>query len=430
MRGRLNSFQKSMLQWNDLHAYNAAHVARVAGPLDVARLQAVIQTTLERKGLTGLVLDRSSGTYQYEGGHETTQLRVLAASPFSPSVIEEIECQLNIPFDPGTRFSPFRFFVVPESVGFSLGLVYFHAIADAECVVHLLRDLINSYGGKADASAARFDYLPSRQTAFSRLRPVTLLRKLLTLPGSIASLRRTCRPIYRDPTDFANKMLFFTLGSTALVALVTAARSIRVRLNDLFLALLMQAVGRLRADRLSSLKRRGISLGCIVNIRKDMGANDSQAFAPLLGSFIVHHEVPADVSLADLAKDIHRQTTAIKAARLYLGAGFELALGRLLISLFPADRRGNLYLKHYPLWGGISNMDLNPVLEQSKETQLVDYFRAVSTGPITPLVLSITTIGRVANFCLTYRSAVFSALDVEHIKNSFLGPLEPLAATP
>ena len=53
----------------------------------------------------------------------------------------------------------------------------------------------------------------------------------------------------------------------------------------------------------------------------------------------------------------------------------------------------------------------------------MDYFRAVSTGPVTPLVASITTIGPVANVALTYRSTVFGAPEIERIKASFLDPL-------
>jgi hypothetical protein len=34
MEGRLNIMQKAMLDWNELHPYNAIHVARVPDPLD------------------------------------------------------------------------------------------------------------------------------------------------------------------------------------------------------------------------------------------------------------------------------------------------------------------------------------------------------------------------------------------------------------
>jgi hypothetical protein len=185
----------------------------------------------------------------------------------------------------------------------------------------------------------------------------------------------------------------------------------------------MQAVSPLAPGRAGARRRRNLSLGCIVNTRRDLGVDGRRTFGLFLGSFVVHHEVPARIELADLARDIGRQTLAIKQRRLYLGSALELTFGRLMMALFSERRRRKLYQKHYPLWGGLTNMNLNTLWPQSDEVRPVDYFRAVSTGPVTPLVASITTIGPVANIGLTYRTTVFGAPDIERIKASFLGPL-------
>ena len=68
MRGKLNIFQKTMLQWNDLHPYNAVHVVRIPHALDLERLGKVINSTLETYGITNLTLNRDRGTYHYQGG--------------------------------------------------------------------------------------------------------------------------------------------------------------------------------------------------------------------------------------------------------------------------------------------------------------------------------------------------------------------------
>ena len=142
---------------------------------------------------------------------------------------------------------------------------------------------------------------------------------------------------------------------------------------------------------------------------------------------MVHHEVPAGIGLADLARDIGRQTLLIKQRRLYLGSALELTFGRLMMAWFSERRRKKLYQKHYPLWGGLTNMNLNALWPQPEGSRPVDYFRAVSTGPVTPLVASITTIGPVANIGLTYRPTVFGEADIERIKACLLDPLGPLA---
>ncbi len=266
------------------------------------------------------------------------------------------------------------------------------------------------------------DLYPARWDHLYRLRRGVLARKLVTLPSHTKAMRSACRPRYRDAFDSSNKCAFFSLSPEVLGGMIQAARSLNITLNDLLLTLLLKAVSLLTPDRARAPRRRGISLGCIVNIRKDLGMTGGRAFGLFLGSFVVHHEVPAGLDLADLARSIGGQTLRIKRSRLYLGAPLELAFGRLMISLFSEERRRKLYQKHYPLWGGLTNMNLNGLWPQMDDARPVDYFRAVSTGPVTPLVVSLTTVGRLANVGLTYRSTVFDAPEIERIKDCFLNP--------
>jgi hypothetical protein len=104
----------------------------------------------------------------------------------------------------------------------------------------------------------------------------------------------------------------------------------------------------------------------------------------------------------------------------------ELGLGRLLLSFFSPERRRKFYQKNYPLWGGLTNMNLNSLWAKSNDDGPADYFRAVSTGPVTPLVFSVTTVGDRANVGVSYRSTVFSATDIESVKNNFMQHLEEL----
>ena len=284
------------------------------------------------------------------------------------------------------------------------------------------------YRGTGNPGCANpIERYPARRDNLLRHNPGVLVRKLASLPAFIRSMRTTCRPPYRDAEDLSNKFTFFSLSPQMLSGMIQAAKSLSVTLNDLFLAVLMKAVSALAPDRARAGRRRNLSLGCIVNTRRDLGVDGRRTFGLFLGSFVVHHEVPARIGLADLARDIGRQTLAIKQRRLYLGSALELTFGRLMMALFSEQRRKKLYQKHYPLWGGLTNMNLNALWPQPEGSRPVDYFRAVSTGPVTPLVASITTIGPVANIGLTYRSTVFGAPDIERIKASFLDPLGPLA---
>ncbi len=421
MPGRLNSFQKTMLQWNDLHPYNAIHVVRIPATLDGERLGHFLTGALEQRGLTGLELDRDRGTFEYRGGAMPPEIRIVPAEHDPRRALSvEIERQLNRAFVRKEPFVPFRFFAVPEADAFFLGLVYFHAASDAESIVFLLRDLVAGYAlANAAAPVAALDLYPRRPDNLLR-RPAVLARKLAALPAFINDLRNSCRPPGRGAGDFQNRFVFFSLAPQTLRSLINAGKSWNVTVNDLFLALLMKSLSPLATARARG-HRRKLSLGCIVNTRKDLGLDSPRAFGLFLGSFIVTRDIPAATPLRELAGHIHQHTLRVKRGKLYLGAPLEMAFGRWMMSLFSTDRRKKLYQKHYPLWGGITNMNLNSIWDQRNEPAPVDYFRAVATGPVTPLVLSATTVGEKVNLGLTYRSAVFAEPEIERVKDDFLG---------
>ena len=195
MRGKLNSFQRTMLQWNDLHAYNAVHVVRIAGELDARRLTNVVHDVLERKGLTHLNLDCHRHAFDYAGGREELVIRVaVAGSEPLATLAVEAERQLNTAFDWSECFTPFRFFAVPEAGSFLLGLVYFHAVADAESIVWLLKDLVDVYAGAmVGGRSASMELYPQRFDNLLRHHRHVLVRRLLGLPAQVRNMRSSCR---------------------------------------------------------------------------------------------------------------------------------------------------------------------------------------------------------------------------------------------
>jgi NRPS condensation-like uncharacterized protein len=411
-----------MLQWNDLHPYNAIHVVKIPQALDLERLGNVINGTLETQGITNLTLNRDRGTYHYHGGAALCLIKNITAGESSRmSLTAEIEHQLNTAFLQGERFNPFRFFVATESDSFFLGLVYFHAIADGESVVRLLKNIVDTYTPRIEPRLVHLlELYPPRYDSLLRHHPGLLLRKLAALPSLIRNVRNSCRPRFRDAQNLHNGFVCFSLKPESFSALLEAAKVWGVTLNDLFLGLMMKSVSPLAPSRTGARKRRKISFGSIVNIRKDLGLDSQQSFGLFLGSFIVTHPVPNEISVMDLARDIRWQTLRIKQDGLYLGTPLELAFGSFMLSLFSTERRRRFYQKHYPLWGGITNMNLNSIWEQPHGERPIDYFRVVSTGPATPLVLSVTTVRDVVNMGLTYRSTVFSAAEIEEVKSCFL----------
>lgn len=428
MPGRLNSFQKTMLQWNEMHPYNAVHVVRIPGALKAEQLQRSLRATLEQRGLTNLALDRKRNSYAYLGGPTDYEVKVIVSEADPVLVLQaEIERQINTPFAAAERINPFRFFALTTTDSFFLGLAYFHPVADAESIVLLLRDLVRAYLEKHQAETpVRLDLYPDHRAHLLQRHGAVVFGKVQALPAQARNLRQSHRPRYHDTQDLGTGFKLFALSPALLRRLLAAAKSWDVTVNDLLLALLMKCVSPLSAGRASAGKRRKFSVGCIVNLRRELGIDSARTFGLFLGSFTVTHTVPEGIALRELAGDIRRQTLAIKQWQLYLATPMELGLGRFVLRFFSPERRKKFYQKNYPLWGGLTNMNLNSLWDPSKDGGPPDCFRGVSTGPVTPLVFSVTTVGDRANVGLSYRSTVFSPEDIERVKSNFTQQVEQL----
>ncbi len=423
LQGRLNYFQKTMLDWNDLHAYNAVHGVRIFAAPDLPALQHAIRDTLAFHGLSRLTLDRKKGMIRYTDAPAPCEVKVLACAANPPEILRaEIERQINTGFAMAETFQPFRFFIVREKESFWLGLAYFHAVADAVAIVQLLQEICQACQGAARPHGAEKFHLA--RTGW-HCNPIEWARQVAGFFSQLRQQRRSVRVMHSRLNDGRNRFEQLTLGPDTLPALAAAAKSWDVTINDIFLAVLLVCCSPFTRHRFNHPSRRRIGLGCIVNTRGDLGRADPHDWGLFLGSFLVSHETPDGVGLRELAQDIRLQTRDIKRRKAYAGPPVELALGRYLLSFFSTEYRPKLYQKHYPLWGGITNMNLNSLWPQPPGAQPLQYFRGVSTGPVTPLVLSVTTAGAVMNVGLTFRATTFTDAQIGEVKKLFLQSLEP-----
>jgi hypothetical protein len=416
MPGHLNTFQRVMLQWNDLQPYNAAHVARLTRPLETDRLRRVIEASLARRGVSRLTVRRKRGTYEYQAGSAPIEIR----TPAGVSTVEselgvQLERELNTPFQIDVPFCPVRFFALPDRDGFMLGAGYFHPMADAESVILLLRGIVADYLGVGGALPCHpFECHPGRWAGGGGAG--VMLRALLELPWELRRMRHSYRPPLRDAEDLSNRLSLMTVGNDALNRLVGVAHNWKVTVHDVLLALLMQALAEAMPRRERQTRRRNLSLGSVVNVRGDCAMDRERTFGLFLGSFMVSHPVPAGISLRALATELRQQTSRIKRHKLYLGNTVKLAVARLLFELYSARRRKQFFHKYHPLVGGISNMNLDVYWPGQVQPEPADYFRVVSTGPATPLVLSVSTYRGRMTLAISYRPAVFSPARIGQIE--------------
>lgn len=417
-----------MLLWDEMHAYNAVHVARVPAPLDAERLRVALAKVLAERGLARLRMDAKARAFEFRDGAALIDLAVRdGGADVRETLRAETERQINLRFDHSTEFTPFRFFAVPDGDSFWLGIAYFHAIADAEPIVRLACDFVAEFAG---VPAQRDRLKCHARGPRAPVRPFMWLRKLFTLPAQFRAMRRAIRPGCNDCTDFANALEIFTLGSAELAALIAAGKRLDVTVNDLLLALLMWSFAPL-CEAVRHGKRDQISLGCIVNARRDLGIGGGDAFGLVLGGFSISCGIAETADFSALAKSVAAQTGRYKRGGLHLANALEMGLVLRLMSLFSTNQRRRFYPKNYPLWGGLTNMNLTklPVdaaAVPAATAQPSDYLRAVSTGPVTPLVLSVTTFGKGVNLSMSYRTAVYSREDIATVRERFTSAVRGL----
>ncbi len=84
--GRLNAFQKVMLQWSSLHPYNAVHAYKIAGPLRLGDLAEAVETTFRRHGLGIAHLSADGQSFRHETDFQPEVEAVASGDDFINSV--------------------------------------------------------------------------------------------------------------------------------------------------------------------------------------------------------------------------------------------------------------------------------------------------------------------------------------------------------
>jgi len=394
-----------MLVWNRLHPYNAVHVVRVASPLDLPRLESVVNDRLETLGVTGLELDPSQRRVNFFGGPAGVRVGLVEPGDDPCATVQtEMGRQINTPFPLERRCTPFRVFVTPDGDGFYLGLAYCHFVSDADPIVHLLTDLATSYcGDRLEA------FTPARKVHGRMLR--VMFRHapawLCALPPRLMRLQHSAKPRYLDRLDHTNGISLQTVRREDFAALHDTARSWSVTLNDIFLASVLKSVMPLAADRYQPGKRENLAVSSIATSRRELCPGPPSGLGLFLGSFIVFHRDATNTPLRDVARDLHRQTERIKRHRLYVRIPLWVRLALAIAPRHSPMQQQKLFRKHYPLWGGTTNMNLNRMFAQPVTAPVQDYLRSVSTGPACPLVMSLTTFRDMLNVGVSYRTTVF-----------------------
>ncbi len=430
MKGRLNLFQASMLRWRDLHPYTAIHVGRIDRPLDVSRLEAIIARQLGALGLTGFTLDVARRRFEYTGGPAEVVLAVHAGGPQPGAVLARtIEHELNVPFARDGGLNPFRFFCIDNGPRFHLGLAYDHVIAGGDSIVILLEGIVSRYlGDRPEAPPPRrLDRYPATYGRLLLRQAAPALKGVRSLRSIAASCRRTVRPRGLQGGSPANGFVYRRLDPPELAALLVAARAWGVTLNDLLLATLLRALEPFAGKRAPEERRHELAVASIVNLRRDFGYDPNVTFGQFLSSFRVSHPLPPGMALEQLARDIHTETARIRHAKLYLQSLPGVAASSVLWPFLSREQRAGFYAKNYPTWGAVTLVNVDSLWENAGgRMPAPEYLRAVSTGPLAPVVVAATIAAGVLHAGISYQCAVLAAADIDSVADGMVGRLTRL----
>ena len=424
----LNAFQRLARAWERVHPYNAAQVLRVRGALDLPAVERAWAAALEG---TGLGRVRMVGeAFRHESLNGELMRYPVRLLPAGTSLEAHLSAELNRPFDdPGEP--PFRPFVVPADGGYLFGVVYQHWVADSVAIRLLLRAWFCRLYAR-DCTTP----VPLRHSdrGYWRLfgphrggwRPLDVMMSLFRRH---MRYRRARKVQTFGPRDYPVAVLLREAPVGLIDRLCDRARAEGVKLNDVFLAAAAETCQRfVPAQRRAN--RPDLVVGSIVDLRPH-AADAGRSWAGLadtFGLFLGFTEVACRAAdVRDFGRLV-RSVAAQNRRHRQLGIG-PSSLGWMIAAsavarLVPDHELYHFYRKETPLLGGVSNVNLNGTWAADEHPgRLSEYVRVSPTGPLTPLVFSLTTLGRRLHLSLTYRAALLDRATAGEAAQMFLDRL-------
>jgi hypothetical protein len=418
----LNIFQKLMRRWDKVHPYNAAQVMQIAGMADRAAWEAGWRSALAGSGLGAVSVQRNRYGFVSLNGHAVDH-----TVRFSSLGLDElISAEMNRSFDDPDE-PPFRPFVIQESGYFYAGLVYQHWLADSASIRLLMREwFLRVYDPGVVSKPLALETRGYWDTVGPGRSGWGLTESILDMTRRHVRLRRVQKIDSTALSDHTTRFRLIQTKPGLIAQLRSAARRRDVKVNDLFLAALTEACSEhVPLQRRSN--RRDVAVGSVVDLRPYGPANLANTFGLFLGftNVICQPEDLADFDrlLFAVAKQtrLQKSTGVAPASLIWMGAAM------LIGSLSRPDELYHFYRKELPLAGGISNVDLSKTwVADYQPGPLMDYIRVSPTGPMTPLVVTTTTLGERFHIGMTYRTGLISADRADGVASAFLARLESL----
>jgi hypothetical protein len=417
---RLNVFQRIMRVWEEVHPYNAAQILRLEGSPDPERLASAWNAALATLGLGAVRVE--GRRFSYEDPTASSAAQPMQVFDRTIGLEDVISQEMNRPFDASApTYFPFRPFVLAGDGAYHAGIVYQHWVADSVAIRMLLhewflrmreptrppaRPLLIPHGGFWHYFGPAVGCWNLSDGIFSTLRSITRLGN--------------CRRIQSDSTDFHVRYSLHPLPDGLIDQLHARAHDDGVTLNDLFLAAMAHACDR-HGPTPPANAGQELALGTIVDLRPNAREDMAGTFGLFLGFTTVVVRPAALGNRQALLRNIAAQNAWQKRSRVPQMSVVRMGIGLAQGLMLTPQQRIPFYRKYMPLAGGISNVNMNRSwAAQHHPSPLLDYIRVSPTGPMVPVVFTITTLGRKCHIALTRRSALVDDAQAARLVGAFI----------
>jgi hypothetical protein len=428
--GQLNAFQRVMLQWSELCPYNAVHTYKLDGPLDTTRLQEAAREAFNFNGIGVAEIDCKYGSYRHRRD-DSPVVEVIGGEGAPESrLIAHVAREINRPFErPVCR--PFRICgIATEGTSHYVTLTYDHWISDSIGARLVMRHVLDRYLGLGiPENQETLDLYPGTYAEMfaDQLRGPRLAMPLLRSICGWVKNRSAWQTAYGSMRHTSVGYRLYHVQPRTVEAVRRFARENGASVNDVFLAALGRAMRCFLPRRRSRNGAGNMVMGTIVDTRADAAEDLSESLGTFLGYYVVRLTSDRMTELDRLTQLVAAKTKSIKTSRSYLDSAVNLRVSSAIWPRLRPDNRAYFARRALPLTAGISNVYLRDSwLTRHGTGQILDYHRAVSTGPSLPLVISPTTFQDQMNIGVNYRETGFSASRVDDIMTAFTQQLEML----
>ena len=174
--------------------------------------------------------------------------------------------------------------------------------------------------------------------------------------------------------------------------------------HDVFLAALMEAVGRTFQERLTHPHRRGIAIGAIADLRPMAPIDTDNVLGVFLGHFTMSHPAPEQLDFADLVREVAAQAVDVRQRRAFLRNLLQMQVSTVLWPHLSRRAQIRIYSKFTPMAGGLSAANIRAFSRRRREqVGLLEVTRGGSCGPPLPLIIWPTRLGDDLNITAAFR---------------------------